>query len=192
MTALIAAALCYGLFVLSDLLKGGKKAYASLAVLVLGCIIMVTVTAAALYRGFKSGASSLSPFSLCLFVLALWLEVFTLFFALPAADTYTRVQEKPAVVDFGMYALCRHPGVLWLALCYIALYLLVPGSAVLMLGIAMTVGDVFYVLWQDVVFFPKHLEGYAKYKTTVPFLIPTWYSIKKCLLYYFKGDKHEI
>ena len=62
--------------------------------------------------GISSGRFfSFSPF----WPFFLVLLVYTLFFALPFHDTYIHGTTAPSLCRSGVYALCRHPGVLWLS-----------------------------------------------------------------------------
>ena len=54
--------------------------------------------------------------------LFLALEIYTLFFALSVKDAYTRPGQKRPACQNGVYALCRHPGVLWVAGLYNCLW----------------------------------------------------------------------
>ena len=54
-------------------------------------------------------------------ILFFGLLIYTLFFALPFEETYV-MQEAHKTYDKKMYALCRHPGVLWFAGVYFPLF----------------------------------------------------------------------
>jgi protein-S-isoprenylcysteine O-methyltransferase Ste14 len=106
------------------------------------------------------------------------LLIHSLFFALPAEDAYTRPGQIRRTCASGVYALCRHPGVLWLA----GLLLCLRPAAGLPLSAAalFTVLNVLLVLFEDRTVFPSRLEGYADYRRTTPFLLPTPTSIRAC------------
>ena len=67
-------------------------------------------------------------FLLCAF-LFLGLLIYTLFFALPFQETYVDQTAGAKTYDKGMYALCRHPGVLWFTGFYCCLWLAWGGAA---------------------------------------------------------------
>lgn len=99
--------------------------------------------------------------------------LYSLFFALPFKETYTEQKNGCRVYDRGVYALCRHPGIL----CFFGMYLL-PGIAALpekMLfhSILFSLLNLAYAWFQDCVTFPKTFCDYADYQKKVPFLIPT-------------------
>ena len=104
------------------------------------------------------------------------LLVYTLFFALPAGSSYvSQEQRRPACVS-GVYALCRHPGVLWFAGEYLCLWRAagLPAAAV-----ALYIGlDVLLVWFEDAKVFPASLSGYEEYRRVTPFLIPSGRSIR--------------
>ncbi|QUO39433.1 hypothetical protein KFE19_08135 [Dysosmobacter sp. Marseille-Q4140] len=107
---------------------------------------------------------------LLLGVMFLALLVYTLFFALPAAASYARPGEKRRACTTGVYALCRHPGVLWFAGVYGCLWLaagLPLWEAALLCGV-----NVGLVLFEDRCVFPALLEGYEAYQAATPFLLP--------------------
>ena len=146
----------------------------------LGVTLLAAATvldlAAALRMGAFSGLKDLILLvagALCLAAL-----VYCLFFALPFAETYQDTDGPPAVCDRGVYALCRHPGVL----CMLGMYLFwglgaLPATMlrnVLIFSVLNTV----YVCFQDRMTFPRTFPDYPDYQKNVPFLIPTGASIR--------------
>jgi protein-S-isoprenylcysteine O-methyltransferase Ste14 len=81
----------------------------------------------------------------------------------------------------GVYALCRHPGVLWLLLFYIFYGCFLGAPYIIKAGCFYSVLNLMYVVFQDFWTFPKTLKGYEEYRQTTPFLIPTPKSILKML-----------
>ena len=113
-------------------------------------------------------------------VFFLMLLIYTLFFALPFDETYIKADSGKAVVyDKGMYAICRHPGVLWLFLFYLCLGVAFYPSEVLRAGMFYSLLDLLYVVLQDIWTFPNTFEDYESYKKTTPFLIPNGKSIRR-------------
>lgn len=148
-----------------------------------GTILLAGVTvwqaADAVRAGFFGGKSIIW---LVFAVVFLILLIYTLFFALPFDDTYLKSDTgKAKVYDGGMYALCRHPGVLWLFLFYLCLGAAFYPSEVLAAGLFYSLLDLLYVVFQDVWTFPKTFEDYEQYKKSTPFLIPNPGSMKKAL-----------
>ena len=106
------------------------------------------------------------------------LLVYTLFFAIPLEASYARPGEKRSVCTTGVYALCRHPGVLWFAGVYACLWLaagLPLWEAALYSGL-----NVLLVVFEDRCVFPAQLEGYDAYQAQTPFLLPNRQSIRAC------------
>lgn len=112
---------------------------------------------------------------------SLILMFYSLFFAIPFNDSYVEAGGGNSVVDTGMYALCRHPGVVWFFFFYLFLWLASGKKMMLWAGFIWTLMDVFHVYLQDRWFFPATLEGYDVYKRTTPFLIPNLNSIRRSL-----------
>lgn len=112
-------------------------------------------------------------------IISLCLIIYSLFFALPFVKTYIDIEKENTVVDTGMYALCRHPGVIWFFFFYLYLWLASGKTMVMWAGIIWTAMDIIHVYVQDRWLFPKTMSGYVQYKSKVPFLIPSLASIKK-------------
>ena len=109
------------------------------------------------------------------------LLVYSLFMEIPFVSAYVGPGGPDSLVTTGTYALCRHPGVLWLSGLLIGLFFL-GGCTLLLLAIPVWVGlDVAYVLAQDRVFFPRMFgRQYQSYRASVPLLIPTGKSLRAC------------
>ena len=83
--------------------------------------------------------------------------------------------------DRGMYALCRHPGVLWFAGLYAALWCTLGGKLLLWLAFFYSLLNLFYVILQDRYTFPRIFSDYESYQQKVPFLLPNRESLKRCV-----------
>ena len=119
-------------------------------------------------------------FSLFFAAAFLVLLIYTLFFALPFEETYV-AQEAHKTYDKKMYALCRHPGVLWFAGFYICLWLAFGTKPLLVMAIWFSLLNFCYVILQDLYTFPKVFSDYGDYQKRVPFLIPNGKSMKRCM-----------
>lgn len=109
------------------------------------------------------------------------LLIYTLFFALPFDETYVKdSQLRPAYTE-GVYALCRHPGVLWFAGLYLCLWGADGAAAHGIFYSVMIFWNILYIIFQDFYVFPKTFSNYAEYKKSTPFLIPNKKSAVKCL-----------
>lgn len=104
------------------------------------------------------------------------LLVYTLFFALPAGASYAHPGEDRPVCAGGVYALCRHPGVLWFAAAYLCLW---GGCGFPFWAAALyTALDVLLVVFEDGWVFPARLSGYDDYRRATPFLLPNRSSLR--------------
>jgi len=186
MTALLlAGAAAFGLMALSDALCVFVRRPAARGLFVAGQLLLMLVTALLLWH---TGVGALAAQRLRLLWLpvlgaGLWALGYTLLFALPAGGSGLLPPSgglRP-LIDTGMFALCRHPGVLWLGLVYLALWGLLGGVALLWAFVLFFVLDVLYVLWQDVWLFPSSIAGYAAYRRRTPFLVPTPRSVRACV-----------
>ena len=163
-----AAFVCYIFFDLNTVYfrtKGGRCLFW------LGCLLLVPATAGIIIRQLREAS-----------LIMLGLLIYTLFFALPAAEAYSGESDiRRPVCRSGMYALCRHPGVLWLGGLYAGLFLALPGWLSAAAGTVFFILDVVYVVIQDSVIFPQQFSDYGDYRKTTPFLIPTAASMRRCL-----------
>lgn len=146
----------------------------------LGVTLLAAATvldlAAALRMGAFSGLKDLILLvagALCLAAL-----VYCLFFALPFAETYQDTDGPPAVCDRGVYALCRHPGVLCMLGMYLFWGLGALPATMLRNGLIFSGLNTVYVCFQDRMTFPRTFPDYPDYQKNVPFLIPTGVSIR--------------
>ena len=99
--------------------------------------------------------------------------VYCLFFAIPFDETYAAQASGRPVCDRGVYALCRHPGIL----CFFFFFLFLGFAAfpghLLWNGLLFSFLNLVYAVFQDRFTFPKTFCDYERYRETVPFLIPT-------------------
>lgn len=109
------------------------------------------------------------------------LLMYTLFFALPFRKTYIKADESKDVCQKGVYALCRHPGVLWFNGFYLFLWLTFGSSFLFWAGLTFSFSNLIYVIFQDRWTFMKKFKDYQEYKEKTPFIIPNCMSIKHCL-----------
>lgn len=105
---------------------------------------------------------------------------YCLFFALPFDSTYKNADSTVQTISHGVYALCRHPGVLGFMAGYFFIYAATKSSTLFTAFVVWSLFDIWHVYVQDVYYFPKTLAGYNEYKKTTPFLIPNIASMKKC------------
>lgn len=120
----------------------------------------------------------------------LLLLLYTLFFALPFKETYVRENALPEVCSEGMYALCRHPGILWFVGLYGCLAAALPRPDLITGAVIFCMCNILYAVLQDVWTFPRYFSEYDRYKMEVPFLIPTGSSIRRCIRTMKSERKH--
>lgn len=187
MSALLIGVASFGAFALSDYIgtilrrRGGSALFAA------GGLLLIAATALlAGHSGTAALIGRLWPLrwlSLLVAAAMLVLLFYTLFFALRSAGSgyAPPVDGKLPLIDRGVYALCRHPGVLWLGGFYLALWGALGGFWLGAAFAAYTGLDLLYVLWQDRCVFPHSIFGYVEYRSRVPFLIPTRRSLRQSL-----------
>lgn len=146
-----------------------------------GCLLLAAATVDLLIRQRRPGMGAAGYASLAVSALFLVALVYTLFFAIPFGESYGSQQGGRRVSKNGLYALCRHPGVLWLSGGYLFLWLAFGGKVLFFAFVVFSLLDIGYVVLQDRVIFPKMFDDYGEYRMQVPFLLPTLKSIAKCL-----------
>lgn len=145
----------------------------------LGTVLLGIATGLDLWEAWVAGAFSgvadvlllIAAFS-CFAAL-----IYSLFFALPFQKTYTQQSTGNKVYRSGVYALCRHPGILCFWGTYLLMGLAALPSRMLIRCFLFSFLNLVYAWFQDCVTFPKTFCDYSDYKKCVPFLIPTSYSI---------------
>lgn len=114
-----------------------------------------------------------------LFIASLLLLIYSLFLEIPFSKTYGKSEHNTELVDTGTYALCRHPGVLWLGLVFFFLYFMTGVYLVIYAGVTWSLINVIYVILQERFIFIKMFPSYKEYIKTTPMLVPNIQSIKK-------------
>ena len=115
---------------------------------------------------------------------------YSLFIEIPFVSAYVQRGSPLRLVTRGTYALCRHPGVLWLA-GLLAGTCLARGSVWMLAALPVWVGvDVLYVVLQEKLFFGRMFGSeYREYQRSVPMLVPTSRSIRDCARTFFMREK---
>lgn len=106
--------------------------------------------------------------------------MYTLFFALPFKGTYIEVSEIRKTYKFGVYALCRHPGLGCFIGLFFFLYIAWPTPSVGIMSALYSGLNLLYVIFQDWLTFPVIFSDYDHYKAETPFVIPNLRSIHAC------------
>lgn len=148
-----------------------------------GCILLVASTVILTFVGqpiFVLPAALRAIFGI-LALLSLILTVYSLFFALPFKETYIAEEISNRVYDKGVYALCRHPGVLFFIFFYFFHWLYTGKNLMFLAFVVYGFLNSFYAWLQDRFFFEKLFYNYNTYRKTTPFLIPTRASVKRSL-----------
>ena len=105
--------------------------------------------------------------------------IYSLFFALPFDETYQKQSAGRDVYDRGVYALCRHPGILFFFGMYLFAGLAaLPETGLILRGLLFSLLDLIYAWFQDRVTFPQTFSDYPDYRQRIPFLIPTKASLR--------------
>ena len=119
--------------------------------------------------------------------------IYSLFFALPFKETYAEQCDGRRVYRSGVYALCRHPGILCFFGTYLMLGLAALPTHMINRCLVFSLLNLAYAWFQDHITFPKTFCDYADYKKHVPFLIPTKSSVSMAYkTLFFAHDEEDI
>lgn len=169
------------LFLLYDINSFTRNFRLPRAFFSVGILLIITASILDLLSAWKAGAFSgiLDVLFLVVGALCFLALIYSLFFALPFQETYTQQKNDRAVCSNGVYALCRHPGVLFFWFMYFFLGLAALPHKLIINGMIFSTLNLLYAWFQDCVTFPKTFCDYRDYQKKVPFLIPTKASIRK-------------
>ncbi len=184
MASLVLGLLGFLAYLLYDVNSVTKKNPLAHSLFAVGSALLLAATVWDLAAAWRAGALR-SPGSWLLAVCAIafgCLLLYTLFFSLPFDETYRSQNAPRRVYDRGMYALCRHPGVLWFFLFYLCLGLACLPGRLLVHGMLFSLCNLLYVLFQDRWTFPRTFPDYPDYRRAVPFLLPTIRSLRTAWL----------
>lgn len=174
-------ALAFGILTLFDLHKIKPIHPVFNLSFALGCLLLATSTGVLLFTRPMGFSFPPMPWFWVLAIVGVVEMFYALFFALPFDTTYVEGTRPMKVVDTGLYALCRHPGV-WGFFAFYLFASLASGSGdLLVAGIVWTLLDVLHVTMQDFWFFEKTLPGYAEYRKSTPFLFFGIKQIHNCI-----------
>ena len=180
MIGFVSGLIVFGLYALYEFNSVKWKHWLPRRFFLAGTVLLALATVAQVACALKTtGLQGSSWLFLAAAVLFFVLLIYTLFFALPFEETYIQQNEKPRVYSGGMYAICRHPGVIWFFLFYLCLGLAIRPSGLLRVGLFYSLLDLLYVVLQDLWTFPKTFADYEDYKKIAPFLVPTPASVKR-------------
>lgn len=177
-------------YLLYDLNQGWWKTKFLQPCFLLGSLLVLAATAGILAKEATLPDSVLDGVFVLFSALCGGLLFYTLFMAIPFEATYVQAKFS-TVVDTGVYALCRHPGVLFLAGFYFFLAPAVESAALFWAGVWFSLCNLIYVALQDRFFFPRCFSNYGDYQQSVPFLIPTAKSIRQAKQTWKRKEKSE-
>lgn len=150
-----------------------KENTGSMAIFGAACVLVVAATVILLAAQLPQCPwDAVSFIFLVLALASAALMVKALFFSLPA-NTYAAPAQARRTYTRGMYALCRHPGVLWYCLMYAFLAIMLRTPAAITGCCVLCLGDVAYMLFQDAWSFPRTFCDYDAYRKRVPLFFPT-------------------
>lgn len=171
--------IAYGLFFAYDVLTVKSAQVRGVSVLFYaGCLLVIAAACALVFdQAAFFGFDFIAIASLVCAAASFALMVKALFFSLPSG-TYTDPEQGRPTYQKGMYALCRHPGVLWYCLFFLFVALAFRTNAAVACCAILCAGNIAYMVFQDMWSFPRTFCDYAAYRDRVPFFLPTAQSMR--------------
>ena len=183
MIYLMIGLLAFGLFIVYDLnqILWKKRIFSYFFVIGNGLIIFDTILMVRIVWKLHHFTTTQLVIGGIFAGICLWGLLYTLFGALPFHETYGQQEGKQKVCTTGIYALCRHPGVLWFGGFYFAIAIALNSMGIFIIGLIFNLCNIGYVIFQDRWTFQFLFDDYKVYQETTPFLLPTWRSFKRCI-----------
>ena len=100
------------------------------------------------------------------------LLIHSLFISLPFRKTYVDTGVGDKLVKTGLYALVRHPGIMWFPLFMLSLIPISRSSLLLIAAPTFIALDIVLVVIQDRLIFGRMFHGYDSYRRETPMLLP--------------------
>jgi protein-S-isoprenylcysteine O-methyltransferase Ste14 len=110
-----------------------------------------------------------------------FLLIHSLFISLPFRKTYVDTGVSDKLVKTGLYALVRHPGILWFPLFMLSLIPISRSSLLLIAAPTFIALDIVLVFIQDRFIFGRMFRGYDSYRRETPMLLPNRKSVSAFL-----------
>ena len=115
-------------------------------------------------------------------VLSLAVEIVALVVDVPVGDAYGGPGQQRPVSVRGLYAACRHPGVL--AFFPLSLFLWLAWGLPWTCALLFSLLDLGLAVFEDILIFPTVLRGYPEYRKQTPFIWPRPSGLARCLADY--------
>ena len=112
-----------------------------------------------------------------LLAISLLLLIYSLFINLPFRKTYIATGVGNNLITTALYALVRHPGVLWFIPLILSLILISRSSLLLIAAPIFILLDIALAIVQDKFFLTRMFDGYESYQRKTPMLVPNRQSI---------------
>ncbi len=122
-----------------------------------------------------------------LLLISLVLLIYSLFVNLPFRKTYIAIGVGDKLITTGLYALVRHPGVIWFIPFMLSLILVSKSSLLLIAAPIFILLDILLVIIQDKFLFGRMFDGYDRYQRETPMLLPNRKSANAFISYLWQA-----
>ena len=181
---LIFSALGFSGFLALDIPALRRHRWGLSGLILLATLSLITAFVIATREGTPLGIPSVGRWiGIPMMILGISLMIYSTLIEIPLAlirspSTYIR-----DVYKNGTYALCRHPGFLWMLIYLIGVVLVYNLMSAVELAVYWMALELMVVTIQDRVIFPRQFPSYRTYQLTTPFVIPTLSSLKASLIF---------
>lgn len=119
---------------------------------------------------------------LVLFPLGACAMFYSILIKIPFRKAWIEEGHQDELITTGVYALTRHPGVLWYSLAVLAAAVATRSRRLLLAAPVLIAGDVAHVAFQEREVLNRVFgDAYHDYQQTTPFVVPTVQSILRCV-----------
>ncbi len=176
---LMLGCLAFLLFFLSDLNDHKLRLKPLALCFPLGALLLISATIISCVKNASPHAPAVKYISAGAGLICFALLIRSLFFSMPAGQAYIEREKGRQAVTGGLYALCRHPGVLFFIPTYLCISLAF--GMPLYESAIYSLLNILLIIYEDIIVFPNVLGGYSEYKKSTPFLIPNRRSVQTFL-----------
>jgi steroid 5-alpha reductase family enzyme len=185
---LLFSALGFSGFLALDIPALQRHRWGLSGLILLAVLSLITAFVLATREGIPLGIPSIWRWiGIPMMILGIGMMVYSTLIEIPLASLRSPPLYIKDVYQKGTYALCRHPGFLWMLIYLIGFVLVYNLVSAAELAIYWMALELMVIIVQDQVIFPRQFPSYRTYQLTTPFILPTLASLRT-FLFQYKGD----
>jgi protein-S-isoprenylcysteine O-methyltransferase Ste14 len=190
-TILILSILGFSGFLAMDIPALQGKRWKIVGVAILAILSLVTAFTIATHEGYPIGISVIWQWiGIPMMGIGISLMLYSTLIEIPLASLQSSISSKDVYTN-GTYALCRHPGFLWMLIYLTGFVLVYNLTSAIGLAIYWLALELVVIYIQDRVIFPHRFPSYDSYQLATPFIIPTLSSLRTFSLFLTTRVSHD-